>query len=165
MRPDLFTVVRLRAEVAHAAQCFRLTVIELKSLDAAPDVAFDALDELDGAHRLEILWYEAPSPPSTPGRPTERPPPPKPTKPTKPTNPTKPANPAKLGPPPHATPTGTLAFRLWSPLAAAEAVGHVDPDGLKGPPGGPLKPSRPSKPLLVGAVNVSDTAAYARGRA
>jgi hypothetical protein len=43
MRPDLFTVLRLL-----------LGIVELKSITAAPDATYDALDRLGRASRLEL---------------------------------------------------------------------------------------------------------------
>ncbi|BEI82130.1 hypothetical protein CcaverHIS002_0212900 [Cutaneotrichosporon cavernicola] len=58
MRPDLFTVIRFVTEVGHVAGKLSLAPVEIKSLHAAPDAGFDALDALSSEHKVEILKFD-----------------------------------------------------------------------------------------------------------
>ncbi|BEI89928.1 uncharacterized protein CcaverHIS019_0212900 [Cutaneotrichosporon cavernicola] len=156
MRPDLFTVIRFVTEVGHVAGKLSLAPVEIKSLHAAPDAGFDALDALSSEHKVEILKFDtAPAaasaldgmrlvraaadpvraaaagdarPATCPGGHA--------------TGVPKGRKAAKAVPPANVTTAGTSAFRLWSPCtAAADAT---------------------SKALMVGAVNLNDASAYAR---
>ncbi|BEJ05476.1 hypothetical protein CcaverHIS641_0212930 [Cutaneotrichosporon cavernicola] len=136
MRPDLFTVIRFVTEVGHVAGKLSLAPVEIKSLHAAPDAGFDALDALSSEHKVEILKFDtAPAaasaldgmrlvraaadpvraaaagdarPATCPGGHA--------------TGVPKGRKAAKAVPPANVTTAGTSAFRLWSPSTGGE--GH-----------------------------------------